>query len=65
MRRGIVVIDGIGLENLAQVGFAKDDDVIQALSGGSSRSASPHAHSARVTAAQSGDPGCPSPQDAE
>ena len=32
MRPGIVTIDGIGLEGLAQVGFAKDDDVIQALS---------------------------------
>ena len=32
MRPDIVVIGGIGLEDLAQVGFAKDDDVIQAFS---------------------------------
>ena len=32
MRPDIVVIGGIGLEDLAQVGFAKDDDVIQTFS---------------------------------
>ena len=32
MRPDIVVIGGIGLEDLAQVGFAKDDDMIQAFS---------------------------------
>ena len=32
MRPDIVVVGGIGLEDLTQVGFAKDDDVIQAFS---------------------------------
>ena len=32
MRPDIVVIGGVGLEDLTQVGFAKDDDVIQAFS---------------------------------
>jgi hypothetical protein len=32
MRPDVVVISGIGLEDLAQVGFAKDDDVIQTFS---------------------------------
>jgi hypothetical protein len=32
MRPDIVVISGMGLEDLAQVSFAKDDDVIQTFS---------------------------------
>jgi hypothetical protein len=31
MRPDIIVVVGIGLEDLAQVGLAKDDDVIEAL----------------------------------
>jgi hypothetical protein len=47
------------------VGFAKDDDVIQAFS--ADRANQPlrmHAHSVRVIAGQSGDSGCPSPPNA-
>ena len=32
MRPDIVVIGGVGLEDLTQVGFAIDDDVIQTFS---------------------------------
>ena len=32
MRADIVVVGGIGVQDLTQVGFAKDDDVIQAFS---------------------------------
>ena len=32
MRADIVVVGGIGIQDLTQVGFAKDDDVIQAFS---------------------------------
>ena len=32
MRPDIIVVVGIGLEDLAQVGLAKDDEVIQAFS---------------------------------
>jgi hypothetical protein len=31
MRPDIVVIGGVGLEDLTQVGFAKDDDEVEAL----------------------------------
>jgi hypothetical protein len=64
MRSHIVVIDGIGGKDPAQVGLAEDDDVIKAFPGASSRSVSPRARSAKVTSGRSGDRVYPSPQDA-
>jgi hypothetical protein len=59
MRPEFVVIADVGCKDLAQMGFAKDDDVIRDIPDGSSRSVSPHAHSAKATVEPSGDLRCP------
>jgi hypothetical protein len=53
VRSQVVVIGGVGRKDSAQMALAEDDDVIE--TGGSNRSVSPHAHSARATSGRSGD----------
>src|SRR5258708_1700602 len=52
----MVVIGCISLENLTQTGLAKDDDVMQAFSTDRANQPLGVPHSAKVSAAQSGDP---------
>jgi hypothetical protein len=59
-----VAIVDVGRKDPAQLGLAEDDDVIEGIPGGSSRSVSPHARSAKATSRLSGDRVCPWLQDA-
>jgi hypothetical protein len=60
----LVIVGSMGFQDSAQNGPRPRSRCDPSTSDGSGRSAFPHSHSAKVSAARWGDPGCPSPQDA-
>lgn len=64
MRPDFIVIAGVGRKDAAQMGLAEDDDVIEAFPPDRSNQPLRGPVLPKVSAAPSGDPGCPWLQDA-
>lgn len=64
VRSEFFVIDGVGGKDPTQMGLSKDDDMIEAFPADRADQSLRVPPFAKVSAALSGDPGCPSLRDA-